>query len=82
MRSFRWLLLPAAQFWLTGYEAQSLDECLAETTVDCAIEQAVVAARKSANSLSAPRHTSISPACRPMPAGMPTRVRISAWRIY
>jgi tetratricopeptide (TPR) repeat protein len=46
MRKFRWLLLPAALVWLTGYEAQSLDECLAETTVDCAIDQAVVAARK------------------------------------
>jgi tetratricopeptide (TPR) repeat protein len=46
MRKFRWLLLLAALVWLTGYEAQSLDECLAETTVDCAIDQAVVAARK------------------------------------
>ncbi len=46
MRKFRWLLLPAALFWLTGYEAQSLDECLAETTAACAIDQAVLAARK------------------------------------
>ncbi|MCK4867195.1 MAG: hypothetical protein KAT39_04030, partial [Alphaproteobacteria bacterium] len=46
MRKFRWLLLPAALFWLTGYEAQSLDECLTETTAACAIDQAVLAARK------------------------------------
>ncbi len=44
MRVFRWLLLPAAFFWLTGYESPSLDECLAETTVDCALEEAVAAA--------------------------------------
>ena len=45
MRKYRWLLLPAALFWLTGYESRSMDECLAETTVGCAIDQAVLAAR-------------------------------------
>ena len=44
MRVFRWLLLPVAFFWLTGYESRSLDECLAETTVDCALDEAVAAA--------------------------------------
>lgn len=44
MRMLRWLLLPAALFWLTAYESRSLDECLAETTADCALEQAIAAA--------------------------------------
>jgi len=44
MRKLRWVLIPAALVLLTGYEAQSLSDCLAETTVDCALEQAVVAA--------------------------------------
>lgn len=46
MRYFRWLLLPAAMFWLTAYESQSLDQCLAETTVDCALDEAALAAQK------------------------------------
>lgn len=45
MREFRWILLPVAFFWLTAYESRSLDECLAETTVDCALDQSVAAAR-------------------------------------
>lgn len=44
MRKLRWLMLPAALFWLTAYEAQSLDRCLAETTVDCALDEAVAVA--------------------------------------
>lgn len=46
MRKHRWLLLPAALLWLSGYEAQSLDRCLAETTVECALDGAVDAARQ------------------------------------
>lgn len=41
---FRWILLPVAFFWLTAYESRSLDECLAETTADCALDQAIAAA--------------------------------------
>jgi tetratricopeptide (TPR) repeat protein len=44
MRMLRWLLLPAALFWLTGYESQSLEDCLAETTADCALDQSIAAA--------------------------------------
>jgi tetratricopeptide (TPR) repeat protein len=44
MRKLRWLLLPVAFFWLTAYESRSLDECLAETTADCALEQSIAAA--------------------------------------
>lgn len=46
MRMLRWILLPVALFWLTAYESRSLDECLAETTVDCALDEAVLAAGK------------------------------------
>jgi tetratricopeptide (TPR) repeat protein len=44
MRKFHWLLLPVALFWLTGYQSSALDECLAETTVDCAIDQSAAVA--------------------------------------
>ena len=44
MRMLRWILLPVAFFWLTAYESRSLDECLAETTVDCALDQSIAAA--------------------------------------
>ncbi len=41
MRKFRWLLVPVALFWLTGYESQSLNDCLAATTADCALDEAI-----------------------------------------
>ena len=44
MRKFHWLLLPVALFWLTGYQSSALNECLAETTVDCAIDQSAAVA--------------------------------------
>ncbi|MEN8196070.1 MAG: hypothetical protein ABFS30_06100 [Pseudomonadota bacterium] len=44
MRVIRWMLVPAALFWLTAYESQSLDECLAETTADCALDHSIAAA--------------------------------------
>lgn len=46
MRKLRWVLIPAALFWLTGYEAQPLSDCLTETAIDCALEQAAVAANQ------------------------------------
>lgn len=44
MSRLRWLLVPASLFWLTGFEADSLNRCLAETTIECALDEAIAAA--------------------------------------
>jgi hypothetical protein len=64
MRNIQRLLPPLAPLWLTGCESQSLNECLAETTVDCAMDQAVAAARAS-------RHHGVRPRdCPPNQIGI------------
>jgi tetratricopeptide (TPR) repeat protein len=49
MGELRWLLVPAALVWLTGFESASLDRCLAETTIECALEEAIAAANAAEN---------------------------------
>lgn len=44
MRRLRWLLIPAVLLWSFGAQGQSLKECLANATIDCALAQAVLAA--------------------------------------
>ena len=44
MSRLRWLLILAALFWSAAAQGQSLEECLANATIDCALAQAVLAA--------------------------------------
>lgn len=44
MSRLRWLLVPVVLFWSAGAQGQSLEECLANATIDCALAQAVEAA--------------------------------------
>ena len=44
MSRLRWLLILAALFWSPAAQGQSLEECLANATIDCALAQAVLAA--------------------------------------
>jgi tetratricopeptide (TPR) repeat protein len=44
MHKLRWLLVPVALFWLTGYQARSLDDCLKAISTDCALTEAIAAA--------------------------------------
>lgn len=45
MHLLRLLLLPALVFCLAGYKGASLQACLAETTVQCALDESIAAAR-------------------------------------
>ena len=44
MRYLRWLAIPAALFVLTGYESRTLDRCLDETTIQCALDESAAVA--------------------------------------
>lgn len=44
MSRLRWLSIPTVLLLLTGFETESLNNCLAETTVECALEAAISAA--------------------------------------
>ncbi len=44
MSRLRWLLILSVLFWSVAAQGQSLEKCLANATIDCALAQAVIAA--------------------------------------
>jgi tetratricopeptide (TPR) repeat protein len=44
MSRLQWLLILTVLWWSAAAQAQSLEECLANATIDCALAQAVIAA--------------------------------------